>query len=263
MELTGEKVLGIQFLGEDGLQIVNYLHDLLYEFNSRRIKNSVIASLRSTEDFAQFGGSVQIEWNAIIPLFNLESIYSENDAKKMFYVSTIGRINSTEDKSFENFKGFPSDFKEKKHKSKISRKTGTEKVELNGFVFSVYSDWERHAENMFTLGDFAVLFETPAFENSASENKVPEKNLDFIKRRFLLSSGQNYIDFANLKFADNAFCADYYNFETGNVTKSFKKFLKNEKSGSYEYFSLSVFRDVYEKNKKYFDKIAESFESKN
>lgn len=263
LELTGEKVLGIQFLGEDGLQIVNYLHDLLYEFNSRRIKNSVIASLRSTEDFAQFGGSVQIEWNAIIPLFNLESIYSENDAKKMFYVSTIGRINSTEDKSFENFKGFPSDFKEKKHKSKISRKTGTEKVELNGFVFSVYSDWERHAENMFTLGDFAVLFETPAFENSASENKVPEKNLDFIKRRFLLSSGQNYIDFANLKFADNAFSADYYNFETGNVTKSFKKFLKNEKSGSYEYFSLSVFRDVYEKNKKYFDKIAESFESKN
>lgn len=276
LELTGEKVLGIQFLGEDGLQIVNYLHDLLYEFNSRRIKNSVVEALETTEneqisnvnkttseDFAQFGGSVQIEWNAIIPLFNLESIYSENDAKKMFYVSTIGRINSTEDKSFENFKGFPSDFKEKKHKSKISRKTGTEKVELNGFVFSVYSDWERHAENMFTLGDFAVLFETPAFENSASENKVPEKNLDFIKRRFLLSSGQNYIDFANLKFADNAFSADYYNFETGNVTKSFKKFLENEKSGSYEYFSLSVFRDVYEKNKNYFDKIAESFEIKN
>lgn len=281
LELTGEKVLGIQFLGEDGLQIVNYLHDLLYEFNSRRIKNSVVSRTSITEnermvvepvettttttaeDFAQFGGPVQIEWNAIIPLFNLESIYSENDAKKMFYVATIGRINSTEDKSFENFKGFPSDFKEKKHKAKISRKTETEKVELNGFVFSVYSDWERHAENMFTLGDFAVLFETPAFENPTSENKVPEKNLDFIKRRFLLSSGQNYIDFANLKFADNSFSADYYNFETGNVTKSFKKFLKNEKSGSYEYFSLSVFRDVYEKNKKYFDKIVESFEIKN
>lgn len=299
LELTGEKVLGIQFLGEDGLQIVNYLHDLVYEFNSRRIKfaeNSNVASRASAtesermvvealettegeqnsavepvettttttaEDFAQFGGSVQIEWNAIIPLFNLESIYSENDAKKMFYVVTIGRINSTEDKSFENFKGFPSDFKEKKHKAKISRKTGIEKVELNGFVFSVYSDWERHAENMFTLGDFAVLFETPAFENPTSENKVPEKNLDFIKRRFLLSSGQNYIDFANLKFADNSFNADYYNFETGNVTKSFKKFLKNENSESYEYFSLSVFRDVYEKNKKYFDKIVESFEVKN
>lgn len=265
LELTGEKVLGIQFLDKDGLQIVNYLHDLVYEFNSRRIKNSVVEPVETTtaEDFAQFGGSVQIEWNAIIPLFNLESIYSENDAKKMFYVATIGRINSTEDKSFENFKGFPSDFKEKKHKAKISRKTETEKVELNGFVFSVYSDWERHAENMFTLGDFAVLFETPAFENPTSENKVPEKNLDFIKRRFLLSSGQNYIDFANLKFADNAFSADYYNFETGNVTKSFKKFLKNENSGSYEYFSLSVFRDVYEKNKNYFDKIVESFEVKN
>ncbi len=273
LELTGEKVLNIQLLSEDDMQIVNYLHDLVYEFNSRRIKNSVIStgsttenermvveSLETTsttttnEDFAQFGGSVQIEWNAIIPLFNIESIYSENDAKKMFYVATIGRVTSSNDKSFENFKGFSANFKQKKHKAKINKKAKDFKVELKDCSFVLTTEWQRNAENMFSLGNFAILFETP----------TTESNLNFIKRQFLLSSGQNYIDFTNLKIKNNVYSANYYNFETGNITTTFKKFLENEKSDSYEYCSLSVFSDVYEKNQNYFEKIINSFEiSKN
>lgn len=262
MELTGEKVMNIQLLTEEDMQIVNYLHDLIYEFNSRRIKlveNNVLSrtqdeleysgKIASDEDFAQFGGSVQIEWNTLIPLFNLESIYSESDAKKMMYVATIGRITSSDDKSFENFKGFSADFKEKKHKAKINKKAENFAVELKNCSFTLTSDWQRNAENMFSLGGFAVFFETP----------VEEENLNFIKRQFLLSSGQNYIDFANLEFKNNTFKANYYNFETGNVTTTFKKFLKTKSKNSFEYCSLSVFSDVYRKNKNYFEKIADSF----
>lgn len=267
LELTGEKVLNIQFLSEDDLKIVNYIHDLLYEFCTRRIKlveNNVLSGtqdelkfsgkIASDEDFAQFGGSTQISWNTIIPLFNIESIFNHDDADIVFSVVTIGRISSTDDKSFENFKGFPENFKAKTHKAKISKKAENLAVKnkVTGNSYSVHSDWKQAAENMFTLGNFAVLFET----------SISEKNLNFIKRQFLLSTTENYLDFSKMKFKNNTFKANYYNFQTGNVTTTFKKFEKNPKTGQTAYFSLSAFNDVYKKNSKYFDKITESFSTK-
>ncbi len=263
-ELTGEKVLNIQFLSEEDLKIVNYIHDLLYEFSTRRIKlaeNNVLSGtqdelkisgkIASNEDFVQFGGSTQIKWNTIIPLFNIESIFNQDDAKTVLSVATIGRINSTNDKSFENFKGFSEKFKTKMHKSKINKKAKpfVVKNETTGNNYTVYADWKRPAKNMFTLEDFAVLFET----------STAEKNLNFVKRQFLLSSGENYLDFANMEFKNNTFKANYYNFQTGNLTTTFKRFEKSSKNEQTAYCSLSVFNDVYKKNSKYFDKIIESF----
>lgn len=263
-ELTGEKVLNIQFLAEEDLKIVNYIHDLLYEFSTRRIKlveSNILSGTQdelkvsgkttSSEDFAQFGGSTQINWNTIIPLFNIESIFNNDDADIVFSVATIGRINSTDDKSFENFKGFSENFKAKAHKAKINKKSEllAVKNETTGNSYSINADWQRPAENMFTLGDFAILFET----------SINEKNLDFLKRQFLLSSGENYIDFSKMEFKNNTFKANYYNFQTGNVTTTFKKIEKNPKNGQIAYCSLSVFSDVYKKNSKYFDKIIKSF----
>ena len=266
LELTGEKVLNIQFLAEEDLKIVNYIHDLLYEFNARRIKlveNNVLSGtqdelefsgkITSNEDFAQFGGSVQINWNAIIPFFNIESIFNQDDAKNVLSVATIGRINSSDDKGFENFKGFPKDFKAKSHKSKINKKAEKSKIEnkTTGNSYVIRSDWERPAENMFTLKDFAVLFET----------STSEKNLNFIKRQFLLSSEENYLDYANMEFKNNTFKANYYNFQTGNITTTFKKFEKNVNNQQVSYCSLSVFNDVYKKSPEYFNEIIESFSS--
>lgn len=263
-EFTGEKVLNIQLLTEEDLKIVNYIHDLLYEFSARRIKlveNNVLSGtqdelefsgkIASDEDFAQFGGSVKINWNTIIPFFNIESIYNQDDAKNVFSVATIGRINSTDDKSFENFKGFPENFKAKTHKAKINRKAEQIEIknETTGNKYVIRADWNRPAENMFTLDDFAVFFET----------STPEKNLNFIKRQFLLSSGENYLDFSNMEFKANTFKANYYDFRTGNVITALKKFETNSKNQQISYCSLSVFNDIYKKNSKYFNEIIESF----
>lgn len=264
IEFTGEKILDIQFLTEEDLKIVNYLHDLIYEFSARRIKlveNNVLSGtqdelefsgrIASSEDFAQFGGSTQINWNTIIPLFNIESIYNEDDAKNVFTAATFGRITSSDDKSFENFKGFPKTFKAKTHKAKINRKAEilSVKNETTGNSCRVRADWKRLAENMFTLDNFAILVET----------SVHETNLNFLKRKFLVSSGENYIDFASMEFKDEIFKADYYNFQTGNVTTAFKKFEKSPADSLISYFSLSVFNDVYKKNSRYFNEIIESF----
>lgn len=264
LELTGEKVLNIQLLTEEDLKIVNYLHDLLYEFNSRRIKlveNNVLSGMQDEleslgkittyEDFTQFGGSARISWNTIIPFFNIESIYNEDEAKNVFMVATIGRINSTDDKSFENFKGFSEDFMAKKHKAKINTKAEDFVIQnkTTGNTYILHKDWKQPAENMFTLGDFAVFFET----------SIPGQKQNFIKRQLLLSSGENYIDFSRIEFKNNLIKANYYNFQTGNVTTTFKRFEKKSKSEQFAYCSLSVFNDVYKKNSKYFDKITESF----
>jgi hypothetical protein len=104
---------------------------------------------------------------------------------------------------------------------------------------------------MFTLKDFAVLFETSTYE----------KNLNFIKRQFLLSSEENYLDYANMEFKNNTFKANYYNFQTGNITTTFKKFEKNANNQQISYCSLSVFNDVYKKSPGYFNEIIESFSS--
>lgn len=264
LELTGEKVLNMQLLGEEDLKIVNYLHDLLYEFSARRIKlveNNTLSGtqdeleysgqITSNEDFAQFGGSVQIKWNTIVPLFNIESIHNENDAKNVLSAATIGRITSSGDKSFENFRGFPKNFKTKKHTEKISRKA--EKLEIQnektGNQITLRSDWKKLSENAYSLGESALLI----------EGAVPEKNLNFIKRQILLGSDQNYLDFSSLEFKNNTFKANYYNFQSGNVNTTFKKIEKNSENGQFSLCLLSIFSDVYKKNASYFNEIIESF----
>lgn len=260
IEFTGEKILNIQMLSEDDTQIVNYLHDLVYEFSARRAKvfvNTNDSNLEKTftqEDYAQFGGPVQIGWNTLIPLFNVESIYSENDAKKTFYVVTMGRITNSEDKSFENFKGFSCEFKAKKHNVKINKKAKmlecVNKTTEN--QYSIYSDWKRAAENVFMLGDTAVFM----------EGKTSKTNETYLNRSIVLSSGENYLDFESLTFKDGLFKANYVNFQSKNVTTSLKKIQKNAESEDISWATLSVFCDVYKKNPKYFEKIIESFNSK-
>ena len=124
--MTGEKIISTILPDTDDTDIVNYLHDLLYEFSARRISAAAVESdkLILDQDFEQFGGKVAMTFDARVPLFNIRSIADEK-GNKVFDCVTIGTIKSSEDKSFEAFKGFavpkPSVTKEtrKVSKSKI------------------------------------------------------------------------------------------------------------------------------------------------
>ncbi len=68
--MTGEKIISAILPDTDDTDIVNYLHDLLYEFSARRISAVAVEtdSLILDQDFAQFGGKVALTFDARIPL---------------------------------------------------------------------------------------------------------------------------------------------------------------------------------------------------
>ena len=71
--LTGEKIEGTV---EGNADLVNYLHDMLYELSKRRQREVLENgnSLTVGDDFSQFGGPVKIKYNPLIPIFNIEEI---------------------------------------------------------------------------------------------------------------------------------------------------------------------------------------------
>ena len=104
LEFTGELVV------KDGEStLINYMHDLFYDLTARRQKMGEVNGVKdiAKNDFLDvFGGSVVIKYNALIPIFNVKAIL--NDAgEEQFKVVTVGALKSSQDTSFEDFKGFP------------------------------------------------------------------------------------------------------------------------------------------------------------
>ena len=82
LELTGERVVGSTDNIED-TEVVNYLHDLLYEFTARRQKQNIdsYAEIKSKQNFDQFGGFVTMTFSTLIPIFNIQSIATADGTK--------------------------------------------------------------------------------------------------------------------------------------------------------------------------------------
>lgn len=113
IELTGEKIISSR-TPEDS-EIINYIHDMLYELSARRIKAGDIPDKAAVhDDFMQFGGSVTVFYDSCVPLFNIRRIESASE-KIEFSVVTAGQLRSSEDKTFAEFKGFPKNSTKKKH----------------------------------------------------------------------------------------------------------------------------------------------------
>ena len=81
--MTGEKIISTILPDTDDTDIVNYLHDLLYEFSARRISQVAVESGKEIvdQDYAQFGGKVALTFDARIPLFNIRTITDEKGNK--------------------------------------------------------------------------------------------------------------------------------------------------------------------------------------
>lgn len=111
IDLTGEKILGAG-PGTADVDILNYLHDFVYELAGRRKKlndRDFSTTIVINDDYPQFGGSVKIEYDFYIPLFNVSNIRSL-DGTTLFQVVCAGTITSDNDTPFSAFKGIiPSD----------------------------------------------------------------------------------------------------------------------------------------------------------
>ena len=180
MELTGEKI--ISAWEADDAEVINYLHDMIYELNARRIKAGSVAPkdveidddmpyLKQgkivNDEFMQFGGEVQVVYDFVVPLFNIKAVYDYSGNAK-FEVLTVGRLTSSDDKSFDNFEGFEAlenfgkDVKNKK-KSETAKKIKVSKKDIvvnkteDGQVIALDSSWSRSMDNLWMRENDAVI----------------------------------------------------------------------------------------------------------
>ncbi len=257
LEFTGETINGM--VSQDDSDIVNYLHDLFYEFTERRQKAELknYGSKTVQENFTQFGGNVSIKYNTLVPVFNIESIVSY-DGKPLFSLITHGCLTSSSDTSFTDFNGFDSGLpKDKKRVFKLESakkfKASFEKIN-----FELDGNWQQGMENLWLLGENALI--------TVVSLQVPQEfsSEDFINsmtRTLACGTAGSYLlwEQLNIKQSDESVKIQsvFFQSDFNNVTRDFQ-FLKVSGDGKTYLFKLTVFDGVYQQNKKYFDSIVKS-----
>ncbi len=273
-EMTGERVVSVIFSDNGDVDILNYLHDLLYEFSARRIKIGTLspfvhgyanpsdvrkAGFTSKEDFAQFGGSVTVQYDVIIPMFNIRTI-SDSTGKAIFDCCTIGFLQNSDDDSFSSFKGFPQT--EKKSVQKINKYVKTRKYStIDSQFVTLDENWAQPLENLWTLGDAAVVTVT-SIPYAANDHGMYFYST---VRRMVESIGGSYVDLRRVSLEKSNDGRRYkigfvsYQPENGRNIRVEKVIVENPNTNGYYYFSMSVFEDNYQQDKKYFDQIVKSY----
>ncbi|WP_407398173.1 hypothetical protein [Treponema sp.] len=255
--LTGEKIDGTV---EGNSDLVNYLHDMLYEFAKRR-QNEPLDSIENkvvTDTFNQFGGNVKIKYNSLVPIFNIEEI-SGADGKPVLQIQTCGLLVDSSDTSFTSFKGVNGLPKDKKRVFKKDKRS--EEVEVNGGSQKITLDtqWQQSMQNLWLLGDYALL--------SINEMKLPEgmdieQALDLLSRRFTQSTTHSYSVWQQAKVTRTenrlSIMNVFFQPESGNVTRDFK-IVTRKSDGNFAMLTFTVFDGVYQKSRFYFDTILKSY----
>ena len=262
-EMTGEKILtriSPEPESEDA-QIINYLHDLLYEFSSRRGKLPVISPENQEEystftDFVQFGGDVKITYDCIVPLFNIRTIASEKDGK-VFDCISFGQIKSAGDTAFTDFKGFSSQAGQDEKAVKGYKKAKALTVSYENQSVNIDKNWTQQLENCWTLGDDSLISISaiPSFYDDY------KKNACFLIRKLLLSSQGSYTDYSaagySIKVDGVKIVSKSYQTKNGRMIYNTKILSKTDSGMSY--FSIACYENVYKKNQSYFEKIIRSY----
>lgn len=263
LELTGENIIGAT--SQDDTDIINYMHDMFYEFTARAQKTFLTSNniVESRQDFEQFGGKVIIVFNPQIPLFNIESIKSA-DGTKILSVLTTGALTSSADKSFTNYKGDESIPKDKNRNFKKMSSAKSATASFGSQSIKLTTQWTQKIENLWVMDDYALLtmnsISVP--EDYKNNQKLFE---DIMTRMFSESTTDSYILWPQKGVSNSkgqiTMTNVYYQPDTKDVTREFKIITKC-KDGTYAYLSLTVFESIYQKNKAYFDSIIKSYNVK-
>ncbi len=259
-ELTGERFLSV-IEGSD-TEIVNYMHDLVYELSARRRNiEQVTKTVQVQEDFSQFGGLVTMEYSFDVPIFNLKQI-CDTDENPIFQLITAGALVSSNDTSFSNFEGFPAPLKDIQRKFSSKYKKPDTQITYNSQSILLDDQWSQAADNMFFLGDVAVLVMS---DFPASKDSSTEKVLDSFCRIFSLGTQNSYAIWNNRKIEKTkkslSVEISYYLPKENAVSRDFKIITKNSKTEGFSVISLTVFDNAYKANKDYFDSILNSYKN--
>lgn len=260
LTFLGEKIVGANL--PDDTDIINYLHDLFYELTARRqhIVLTDSTPVTNNEEFLQFGGDVTLTYNALIPLFNLESIRAQ-DGKPVISLQTAGLLESSADTSFTAFKGLPEAPKDKERSFKKKRGSKAAPAVFQNQSVALDTMWDQKIDNLWLLGDIAVLSisEIPAPQDTS---RSAAEYTDILLRGLSHSSEGSFVLWnrraQNTSGGKISLTNVFYNPENASVTRDFK-ILTKQANGSYAFLTLSVYESVYQKQKAYFDAIVASY----
>lgn len=273
-DMIGEKVISSVDYSSDDVDILNYMHDFLYEFSAKRISKESVTTREETSshDFPLFGGKVTFVYDCVVPLFNLRSVLDQA-GNAILECCTIGQVSSAHDTSFEDFRGFnsvpvtspanstASAKNNKKSKSDKKSKAKTKKYNFENQNLVLDSDWEQQMENIWTLQNDSVV--------TMSEIPLPNEDLAlselYLIRKLTESSQGRYTDFSTteiLQDKNGSYKITSISHEKAeNDTIRTVKILTN-KNSKFSYFSISVYSAAYQKNAAYFDKIVNNYRVK-
>lgn len=270
-EMTGENIIEADYTSTEDIDIVNYLHDILYEFSSRRerlgeltpayegYKNYVSIEengVSISSDFPQFGGDVNIIYDVMIPFFNLKRI-EDNKGKVIFDCVEIGLISSTEDTLFDSFVPVPDSGNVKVNSLKV-RKTPDKTAKLANQTITLDESWKQSMENMWTQSDDAIV--TLAKINAAAPK---DDYVNYSLIRMLLESKDGYhinLNKSDVVFGGNQIriYSDSYIMNSGKVYYGIK-YLTLNNSKTYDYISFATTKANYLMKRSYYDKIMKSY----
>lgn len=267
VELTGERILSA--INPDDTDIINYLHDLIYELTARRQKaGQVSEKLSVQQDFEQFGGTVTINFDPLIPVFNIKNI-CDSTGKAVFNLVTSGQLASSADENFSAFEGLPlktqdthTDFN--LYKKALRQKIEYKKSEQFTQKITLDSQWTAKAQNFYTLSSNAILaLDVIDFSNEDSEQKT--KITGNLLRRFTLGTDGTYPYSELTKLNSSKKSTAIENLFFNDISKSFTrdfKILTQLDENHIALLSLTVFQETYSQNSKYFDSILKSYSAK-
>ena len=260
MNITGERQI-VSGSPRDG-EIVNYLEDMLYMLNAHRIKAGSI--IRESErivpdDIMQFGGKAVVEYDYLIPLFNVKRIAKGAGMSILFDIVTVGKLTSSGDEAFSNFSGFPESYADKKNTA-TRKKNAAKKMTLSfdGQKADADDAWVQKMDNMWMLGNDAAVSMASLPKPAGALQRAEA----LMTRRLLEGNGTSYADWRYISVRNTAgSCvvhSVFYDTEKKRATRIVRKLTKRG-DGSYAFFTLSVFEGAYAADKSYFDRIADSY----
>lgn len=270
-EMTGENVIIADYNSSEDVDIVNYMHDLLYEFSSRRIalgplhpktegyKNRVNLQengLKISADYPQFGGSVKIVYDVMIPFFNVKRI-EDNKGKSLFECVELGKISTAEDTTFDSYVKMPDIGKVKTNSTK-QKKNKSVTATIENQTIKLDDSWEQKMENMWVQNDDAIITML-SYPTSAA----PEYYNEYAILRSLLQSKDGY--FISLEKCDVIFDKGNMRIYSEQYLPSAQKlyygikYLTLNPQNNYDYLSFAALKATYLTKRSYYDKILKSY----
>ena len=275
-DLTGEKILIADYNNPEDIDIINYLHDLMYEFASRRINLFEVNpnskgyvnfdtlktnGIYESSEFAQFGGKVNILYDCMIPFFNIKRIEDEK-GKAIFECVELGKIKSTEDNLFDEVHVFPEKNKVKQNSKKVNAKPV--EFAINGQRIMLDNTWQEKLDYMWVQNDDAII--TMMTYTKDGSDKDAYYYQYYLLRSFLQCKDNTFVDFttSDASFTDKGFKL-YSETHSPAIKKVYYtvKSITENKNEDYDYMSFAATRGAYQIKRAYYDSILKTYSNEN